>query len=345
MPELRRDPVTGGWVILAPERKVRPQFYQSNGDQELTPNDCPFCEGNEDMTPPEVAALRDNHGAANQAGWTLRVVPNKYPALRVEGDIDRKPEGFYDKMNGIGAHEVVIETKDHYKDTGQMDTPQVEDVFLTYKYRILDLKQDIRFKYIQVFKNQGAKAGATIPHPHSQIVALPVVPGTIQKQLSGAESHYLEKERCIYCDIVAHEAEHKKRVLIDTNDYIVLCPFAAKFPFSLKIYPKHHHAAYQGTDDTQLRNLASVFKETIVAINNVLDTPAYNMVLHNAPFDRDTWDYFHWHIEIVPMISGTGGFELATHSYINSIPPEEAIKILKSASGRHAARAPYNGVR
>ena len=333
MPELRRDPVTGGWVILAPERQVRPQFYQSSGDNILQPKDCPFCEGNETMTPPEVYSLRDNGSPANKPGWRLRVVPNKFPALKVEGNLDRKPEGFYDKMNGIGAHEVVIETKYHHKDIDQLETHQAADILLTYKYRILDLKQDIRFKYIQVFKNHGAKAGATIPHPHSQIIALPVVPEAIKKQLEGAKNHFEEKDRCIYCDIVHHEIEHNSRVLFDTNDYVVICPFAATFPFGLKIYPKHHHAAYQGTDDELLRNLAPVFQETIKTLNNALDTPAYNIVLHNAPFDRDTWDYYHWHFEIIPIISGTGGFELGTCSYINSIPPEDAIQILKNAFG------------
>lgn len=331
MPELRRDPVTGAWVILAPERKVRPQYYQSGGENSLLPQDCPFCEGNEHMTPPEVYALRENNSPANTPGWHLRVVPNKYPALRVEGNLDRKPEGFYDKMNGIGAHEVVIETKHHHEDIGQLDDNHAASILLTYKNRILDLKQDIRFKYIQVFKNHGARAGATIPHAHSQIVALPVVPGTIQKQLAGAKDHFIEKERCIYCDIVHYEKEYKKRVLFDTNDFLVICPFAASFPFSLKIYPKNHFAAFQGTDDTILRNLAPVIKNTVNTLNTVLDTPAYNMVLHNAPFDRDTWDYYHWHMDIVPIIYGTGGFELGTCSYINSIPPEEAIQILKNA--------------
>ncbi len=329
MPELRRDVVTGVWVIVSPERQVRPQYFKSVGSDGLLPGDCPFCAGNEKMTPPEIYALRGNGSLANLPGWQLRVIPNKYPALRVEGQLNRRGEGFYDKMNGIGAHEVVIETPFHQIGLDELPVAAVTDILRTFKYRLADLKQDFRFKYIQVFKNCGDKAGATIPHPHSQIVALPVVPEAINDRLNRAQDHFYVKERCIYCDILNQELDYGRRVLCENSDYVVFAPFAATFPFQLMIYPRRHCAAYEATDELRLHLLAEILQDGLTRLNRVLNRPAYNLLLHNNPFDRDATSYFHWHIELVPVISGTGGFELATQSYINAIPPEEAVEILK----------------
>jgi UDPglucose--hexose-1-phosphate uridylyltransferase len=332
MPELRQDPVTGTWVILSPERKVRPQFYLPGGDVELSPQNCPFCEGNESMTPPEVYALREDGSLPNHAGWRLRTVPNKFPALRVEGDLDRQGEGFYDKMNGIGAHEVVIETREHDMGMDQLPRETVSDIFITFKQRILDLKKDVRFKYIQVFKNHGSLAGATIPHPHSQIVALPVVPAAVDRKLERCKAHFSQKERCIYCDIIRQEIEYRKRVLLENSHFIVMSPFAPMFPFELRIYPTIHSSVFQGMDDSLFPFLAEILKKNVACINTALESPAYNLVLHNAPFDRDASVYFHWYLELIPIITGTGGFELGTYSYINPTPPEEAIEILRRHS-------------
>jgi len=332
MPELRKDPVTGTWVILSPERNIRPLFYLEEGENELTPENCPFCEGNESMTPPEIYALRDKRSKANQPGWQLRVIPNKYPALRVEGHLDKRGEGFYDKMNGIGAHEVVIETASHSKGMDELEVEQVRNIFLTFKRRILDLKRDIRFKYIQVFKNHGRMGGATIPHSHLQIVALPVVPVRVKERLRHAEAHFKAKDRCIFCDIIHHEQELHKRVLSENSDYIVISPFAPKLPFELVLYPKSHASSFEEAEDSIMHSLAAVFRDTIGRINKALEHPAYNLMLHNSSFDRDCKDYFHWHLEIAPIITGTGGFELGTHSYINPTPPEEAVEILKLSS-------------
>ena len=332
MPELRRDPVTGTWVVLSPERKMRPQFYLEAGENARTPGNCPFCEGNESMTPPEIYALRDKGSQPDQPGWQLRVVPNKYPALRVEGQLNKQGEGLYDKMNGIGAHEVVIETNSHTKGMDELEVERVGDIFLTFKRRILDLKKDIRFKYIQVFKNHARTAGATIPHPHSQVVALPIVPVRTKEMLASARDHFFARDRCLFCDIIHHEEEYEKRVLMENSDYIVTAPYAPRFPFELTIYPKNHAVSFEDTGGPVIRSLASIFKDTMVKINKVLERPAYNLMLHNAPFDceGDCKHYFHWHLELVPLINGTGGFELGTYSYINPVAPEEAIEILKT---------------
>lgn len=329
MPELRKDPVTGTWVIISPEREMRPQFYTEVSENGLPQENCPFCEGNESMTPPEIYVIRRKNSNANQPGWRLRVIPNKYPALRVEGHLNKQAVGFYDKMNGIGAHEVVIETNSHSLVIEEMEDEEIADIFLAYKGRILDLKQDVRFKYIQVFKNHECMAGATIPHPHSQIVAVPVVSVQVNERLTRAESYFNAKERCIFCDIIHHESEYQKRILFENSDYIVMSPFAPKFPFELIIYPKTHTASFEGMEDSMILPLASIFRDTMRRINKVLKQPAYNLVIHNATFDRDCKNYFHWHLEIAPAITITGGFELGTYSYINPTLPEKAIEILK----------------
>ena len=333
MPELRKDPVTGHWVVVSPERKIRPQYYRTNGDNLLKPENCPFCEGNEPMTPPEVYAVRERNSQPNQRGWRLRVVPNKYPALRVEGNLDKCGEGLYDKMNGIGAHEVVIETGSHTMGMDEMDDSHVTEILLTFKRRILDLKRDIRFKYIQVFKNHERMAGATISHPHSQIVALPVVPFRVKEMLHTAKAHFNEKDRCIFCDIIHHEGEYGKRVLMENKDFIVISPFAAKLPFELAIYPKRHGAVYEDVEDNILSSLAIVLKDVIGRVKRVLENPAYNLMLYNSPFGMDCGSYFHWHLELLPMITGTGGFEISTYRYINPTPPEEVIDVLKASGG------------
>lgn len=340
MPEIRKDPFSHTWVILSPERKLRPQtirptYETTPGDQpfllNLPKEICPFCPGNESMTPPEIYALRPHPLETNQPGWSLRVIPNKYPALRVEGNLDKQGEGFYDKLNGIGAHEVIIETPDHDTGIGHMAPGPGADVFITFKQRIADLKKDIRFRYIQVFKNHGSRAGATIAHPHCQVIALPVIPSQLNEIISHAHQHYITRERCIFCDMLHHETQNRQRILLENNHFIVLAPYAPRFPFQLAIYPRTHQASYEQSNDGLLNSLATTFHSVIQRLNRTLENPAYNMALYNAPFNlgEDGACFFHWHIDIIPILSATGGLEIATNTYINAIPPEEAIQILK----------------
>jgi UDPglucose--hexose-1-phosphate uridylyltransferase len=329
MSELRKDPVSNIWVVLAPERKRRPLFHRPTGDDVLLPGDCPFCEGNEEMTTPEIYALRGSQSEADRPGWRLRVIPNKYPALQVEGQLNRVGDGFYDKMNGIGAHEVVIETPFHTKGMDELEVEAVTDIFMAFKRRILDLKKDIRFRYIQVFKNHGSMTIATVPHPHSQVVALPVVPVRIQEQLTSAKNHFNARERCIFCDMIHHERNYRKRVLEENSDYVVISPYAPRVPFELTIYPQQHGASYEETPDSSLRLLAGLFRGVMGKLNKALERPDYSMMLHNAPFEGDYGHYYHWHIKVMPVIAGVGVFDLGTGVYINPFLPEEVIEILK----------------
>src|SRR4051794_11063367 len=233
MPELRKDPVIGRWVIISTERAKRP--VETERPKLPAPparrEPCPFCEGNEGLTPPEIAAYRPAGAQRDGPGWTLRVVPNKYPALMVEGSLDSRGEGVYDLMNGIGAHEVIIETPAHETNVGALNEKQFAELLCVYRDRILDLRDDKRFRYVLIFKNQGAEAGATMEHTHSQLIALAVVPRSVTDELVGAQEYYKYKERCIYCDIVRQEIDERVRIVSENDSFVVICPFAPRFSF------------------------------------------------------------------------------------------------------------------
>ncbi|RME20902.1 MAG: DUF4931 domain-containing protein, partial [Candidatus Zixiibacteriota bacterium] len=230
MPELRKDPVIGRWVIISTERGRRPSAL-SSVSQRSKPRRCPFCPGNEDATPPEIMAYRDNDSEPNRPGWRIRVTPNKFPALRIEGELTREPVGIYDQMSGIGAHEVIIETPRHDCDIVDMSVEEVRDILWCYRERIMDLSRDMRLKYVLIFKNHGEAAGASLEHAHSQLIATPIVPKRVSEEINGARNYYKFKERCIFCDIIRQEISDGDRMIADHDAFIAFAPFASRFPF------------------------------------------------------------------------------------------------------------------
>jgi UDPglucose--hexose-1-phosphate uridylyltransferase len=279
-----------------------------------------------------VLAFRHNGGAPNGPGWDLRVVPNKYPALQVEGNLDREGEGLFDRMNGIGAHEVVIETPDHQKVLAHMAEPEIERVLWAFRERILDLKRDIRFRYILVFKNHGAAAGATLEHSHSQLIALPIVPDFVREEIEGAKRHHSLKERCVFCDIVHQEIAAGRRVIQENVDVVALAPYAPRFPFETWLLPKSHSARFEESPRQVYESLARMLKSVLTRMNRTLESPAYNLIIHNSPFSEpQAVDYYHWHVEVIPKLSRIAGFEWGTGFYINPTSPEEAAEVLRNA--------------
>jgi len=331
MPELRKDPVVGRWVIISTERSRRPTSFEPMPAVK-TPSFCPFCPGNEDKTPPEVWAQRANGGAPNSAGWGVRVVPNKFPALQIEGTLDRRGEGLYDKMNGVGAHEVVIETPTHDQDFADLPLEQFRQVLIAYRERVADLHRDRRFRYVLVFKNHGSQAGATLEHTHTQLIATPIIPRTLQEEIEGARAYYELKERCVFCDIVQQEtAENNGRRVVTMNErFLAIEPFAPRFPFETWILPRQHAAAYQAVSDEQsLTDLAVLFKDVLSRLNRALDRPPYNFAIHTSPVSDTELEYYHWHIEIMPKLTRVAGFEIGSGFYINPTPPEDAAQYLR----------------
>ena len=331
MPELRKDPITGRWVIIATERAKRPSDFVRDKVQIRGSGFCPFCYGNESKTPPEIIAYRSDGSLRNSPGWSLRVVANKFPALGIEGSLNRQGEGLYDRMSGIGAHEVIIETPDHQKTLAMLSPRQIEDVLWAYRDRILDLKKDRRFKYIMIFKNHGEAAGASLEHTHSQLIALPVVPKRVREETDGAHDYFNFKERCIFCDIIRQESESGIRVIADTPAFIAVAPFAPRFPFEVWIMPRVHQSAFEDSQRQEFEQLALILKDMLMRLDKVLDFPAYNYIIHTSPIPESPNEHYHWHLEIMPKLTKIAGFEWGTGFHINPTPPEESAKFLREA--------------
>ena len=339
MPELRKDPIIGRWVIISTERGRRPSSFSTvTRSSEATL--CPFCPGNEHHTPPEVLAFRDPGTEPNRPGWRLRVIPNKYPALKIEGTLNREPKGIYDRMNGVGAHEVIIETSEHAIDMADMAVHQVRDVLWAYRERIVDLRRDTRFQYILIFKNHGEAAGASLEHAHSQLIATPIIPKRVMEKLRGAGKYFEFRERCIFCDIVRQEITEQERVVKDFDAFISFQPFASRFPFETWIIPKTHQSSYLEMSDADYTTLAQCLKDTLQRLKIALNNPPFNYMLHTRPISKEYHDIFHWHIEIIPKLTKVAGFEWGSGFYINPTSPEEAAAFLRSIDVEKQVRQP-----
>ena len=329
MHEIRKDPILGRWVIIASERSNRPTDFAINREQPAG-GVCPFCYGCEAHTPPEVLAFRDAGQPPNSPGWKVRVVPNKYPALRIEGDLGRRAVGIYDTMKAIGAHEVVIESPEHRAQLADLPPEQVTLVLDAYLQRMLDLKRDPRFRYILVFKNQGADAGATLEHAHTQIIATPVVPKRVTEEIDGCRRHFHLHERCVFCDILHQELELETRVVAANEAFVALAPFASRFPYETWILPRRHAFRFEDIRRDDLQLLSALMRSTLRRLDQVLDRAPFNYVLHTAPCDgEDVAEVFHWHLEIMPKLTKVAGFEWGSDFYINPTPPELAAEMLR----------------
>lgn len=331
MSELRKDPVIGRWVIIASERAERPSDYLS-AEYPVSNGFCPFCEGHEDVTPPEILAFRDENTSPDTPGWNIRVVSNKYPALQIEGELDSRGVGLYDKMNGVGAHEVIIETPSHNKTLTELDPDYFRKVFLSYKLRMVDLKGDDRFRYVIIFKNHGRAAGASLEHSHSQLIALPIVPKRVSEELRGAEYHYRMKERCIFCDVIRQELEFDIRIVDVNEHFIALTPFASRFPYEVWVLPKNHESHFEMISQASLTSLSQIMQRLLLKMELALGNPPYNYLIHTSPLNESDKPNYHWHIEVIPKLSRVAGFEWGTGFYINTTTPEHAASVLKRTS-------------
>lgn len=335
MSQLRKDVFTGSWVIIEQTEVLRPSDFRFNRFTRET-SLCPFCEGHEASTPPEIYAVRRNGSLPNSAGWAVRVVPNSRLRLKIEGDLGRRPEGFHDLMNGIGADEIVAETPRHDRSLHELEVSEIADVLRTFIVRILDLEKDKRLRYVLIFKNHGVEAGArTISHSISQLMALPVTPRVIKSKLIAAREYYALKERCIYCDVLQQELHERKRVITENDEFVAIAPFASRSPFEMCVIPKFHTSAFCGMTSGQLESAAEVLRDVLQRLDKTLGGPPYNLSLQNRPFLRKREGYwktidedFHWHIEILPQVIGMTGFERASWFFYNPVPPELAVKCL-----------------
>ncbi|MCS7065801.1 MAG: galactose-1-phosphate uridylyltransferase [Fimbriimonadales bacterium] len=335
MPELRRDPVTGEWVIIATERSRRPHDFRKDAESDSPKpermDNCPFCVGNESLTPPEISAFREADSPPDTPGWWVRTVPNKYPALAPEGELEQRNLGIYEVMNAVGAHEVIIETPLHNQHPATMPLDQWYEAIWMYRERALTLQQDPRLKYVLLFRNHGKPAGASLEHPHSQLAALPLVPAAVQRKIEGMTRYHDQHGRCLYCDILAQEIAFGKRVVLQNEHFVAFAPFASHFPFEMCILPKHHAAHFAQEPPDVLRWFAATLQEALQRLYSLLGDPPYNYMIYTAPINLGYEPLFHWHLTLVPRLSIPAGFEMGTEIYINITAPEDAAEHLRTA--------------
>jgi len=323
MSEIRQDPTTKEWVIMARERAKRPHDFvrqQAEAEPPAFESSCPFCPGNEAMTPPEILSYRDHETQS----WRVRAFANKFPALAPEGStMRREEEGFFLGMDGIGVHEVIVETPVHNKPLALMEDSGVADVLFAYQERCNAISRMPFVKLIIIFKNHGPSAGTSLEHPHSQLVATPVVPRHIRMQCEVAIRYYDDTGRCLYSDLVGHELRIGKRVVMETERFVVFHPFASHQPFETWIVPKAHQACFGNASAEDLEDLAHVLRITLLKLYRGLNNPDFNYVIDTAPAGDENKDYYLWHLRIIPRLTEVAGFEIGSGIYINTALPEE----------------------
>jgi UDPglucose--hexose-1-phosphate uridylyltransferase len=350
MAELRRDPIVGRMVIIAPERAARPHEFVDRPHTERAA-DCPFCEGNERETPIELAALRDRGTTPNGPGWQVRVVSNKYPAVEpfpvgelfIEGlwNYRASPyaslpgsETFTPSRPARGVHEVIIEAPRHLLATGSLSIDELADVLKVYRDRLLVHRADDRLRFVQIFKNVGEAAGASIEHLHSQLIGTEFVPQAIEEELAGCVNYHIQTERCLFCDLLHSELKADLRVVSATETFMALCPYASRFPYEVWLLPRRHSHRFEDADDRLLAEAARVLRGVLRGIEKLLAASGlasvgYNYVLHSAPFDMPASEHYHWHIEVLPRAVKQAGYEWSTGVHINPVAPEDAAATLR----------------
>lgn len=327
MSEIRKNLVKNKWVAVAAHRALKPNDFpiakkaiEASGAAGF----CPFCEGNEAFTTSEITAYRENT-EANTSGWLVRDIPNKFSAFELDGVLEEKQNGIYSCYNGLGHHEVIIENPAHGVEFHELSQERLEIVLKIFRERYQDLSKDERIKYIQIYKNRGMFAGASLEHSHSQIVALPFAPG----ENDGLTAYYREHSKCLICDMIGQESDNGERLVISSDYYVLLCPYAPRFPYETWIIPKRHSEHFGEINNDELKDLASILKKFTNVIIDSLGNPSYNLVINTSPVNLDHEGGYHWFVELTPRLLVNAGVEIATGLYINPVAPELAAAMLR----------------
>ena len=333
MPELRHDPISGHWVIIAEERGKRPHDTFSISLNQNRTGDCPFCAGHEAQTPPEVFAIRDATTAPNSPGWEVRIFPNKFPALSSVGAINHQGNGLEHVIPGIGVHEVVVESPDHLLSLGNAPTLLIHNVLVAYRDRLNLHKLDPRMVHGIVFKNVGSAGGSSLEHTHSQIMVLPLLPATIKQELIASQTHFENTGHCLFCQLIELERATATRIVFENELFVAFCPFASRFPYETWIVPRNHESHFGKIENAELEDLSRILKFVLNSLETSLNCPPYNYLIHSAPFGPKDLEHYHWHIEVIPRLTQIAGFELGTDMFINPTAPEAAALLLRQEPG------------
>jgi UDPglucose--hexose-1-phosphate uridylyltransferase len=330
--ELRLDPTTNEWVIIAHDRSKRPYDFSKDRETKSTPafvENCPFCLGNERMTPPEVMVYRQE---SSTSPWLIRVVPNMFPALSPSTKTEEKLiDSHFQAGAGFGFHEVIIETPQHNQLLPKMETAHIALVLQAYRDRYRSLSKETGIATVLVFKNHGITAGTSLSHPHSQIIAAPVISAYIENKLKIAEQHHRRKGKCMYCEINSWEMQSRSRLISETDRFVVFQPYASRYPFETWISPKEHEACFGNISPEDLTDLGTVLQGTLRKMDSVLGEPDFNYMFHTAPIGQENEEHIHWYVQLVPRIWTAAGFEMGSGIYINSSVPEDTAKYMREA--------------
>jgi UDPglucose--hexose-1-phosphate uridylyltransferase len=329
MSEVRMDPTTEEWVIIAKERAKRPSDFVYQREKPRLPDlsaSCPFCPGNEQMTPPATLSYFDQ----SRQQWQVRAFANRFPALSLEGTATRREEeGFFLSMDGLGVHEVIVETPVHNTSLALMGDKEVERVLRAYHERYNALSRLSFVHSVITFRNHGRSAGTSLEHPHSQIIAASVVPKHVRRRYEVAIRYYDKTDRCLYSDLLDHELRIGKRLIMETERFAVFHPFASHRPFETWIMPKVHQAYFGNASAEDLRNLAHVLRMTLLKLYRALNNPDFNYVIETIPLEDQNKRYYLWHLRLIPRLTEVAGFEIGSGIYINTAIPEETAQFMR----------------
>jgi UDPglucose--hexose-1-phosphate uridylyltransferase len=328
MPEFRKDPFAERWVVIAPDRANRP-IQLSDVDPVFATSLDPFAEGNEALTPPEAYAVRSADSCPNGPGWRVRVIPNKYPAVETAGELQTATHGLYEAMNGVGIHEVIVECPHDESNLARLSVANIRDVLGAYQNRILHVKGDARFVHALIFKNYGVFAGASLRHAHSQLIATPVIPIAIHDEIQSTRAFYDRNGNSLSDALLRQELEAGSRIVLDSEHFVVICPYASRFPFESWVLPRRQTSHFENITDGEIDDLGTVLKTSLQKLERGLNDPPYNYVIHTAPLNAPELPWFRWRIEILPRLTRIAGFEWGSGFYINHMPPEASAKLLR----------------
>ncbi|MBI4464956.1 MAG: galactose-1-phosphate uridylyltransferase [Acidobacteria bacterium] len=337
MPELRQNPISKQWVIIATERARRPdEMVKDRPERKPLPSfveRCPFCLGNEHLTPPESMRLeRDGQ-------WLVRVIPNKFAALSREGELVRKFNGLKCAVSGVGIHDVVVETPDHSKTTALLPEEDVELIIRSYKDRYFAITEDPRIEHVTIFKNHGTGAGTSLEHPHSQIIATPIIPPEIRMRMEEALRFYDMCGECIFCRVLHDELADRVRIVHETSHFVSFIPFASLTPFALWIFPRRHMASFGEIRPEEIQDLGQMLRQVLAKLYYGLKDPDYNYVVRTSPSEGRHLRYYHWYLSLIPRLTRTAGFELGSGMYINPTIPEANAEFLRGIDVASSALA------
>ncbi|MFB6344318.1 MAG: DUF4931 domain-containing protein [bacterium] len=336
MPQLRKQLLSDSWVVIAEERKNRPFDFDYSVSPNPSVEGCPFEPGNEEMTPPETDRISapDSH----RYDWLVRSVPNKFPAFRTDDEHALREDGLYSSRGAYGHHEVIIENPQHDLMMDQFSSDHMKHVLRMYQHRIEDLSNRESIEFVQIFRNSGKQAGASLSHPHSQLAAFPFVPTGIRSKLEYSRTYYDSNDTCPVCKMLESEQGSGERIVSTTEQFTALCPYASEYPYEIWVIPNDHQAHFERIKPEECAELAELLPTVVGRLSRVLAEPAFNVVLQSSPVENEkdsSFDptvvskCFHWVLKFIPRIKRTGGFELSTNIRINNIPPEYAAEELR----------------